>query len=63
MLHAKDVIPLMAHPELIVLQDIVQHPLFVPWTKRVGELLREMQQKRSLLALVVDEYGGFCGDR
>jgi CBS domain containing-hemolysin-like protein len=60
-LHAKDVIPLMAHPELIVLQDIVRPALFVPWTKPVGELLREMQQKSSLIALVVDEYGGFSG--
>jgi CBS domain containing-hemolysin-like protein len=60
-LHAKDVIPLLAHPELIVLQDLVRPALFVPWTKPVGDLLREMQQKRSLLALVVDEYGGFSG--
>src|SRR4051812_2520588 len=60
-LHAKDVIPLLAHPELIVLQDLVRPALFVPWTKPVGELLREMQVKRSLLALVVDEYGGFSG--
>ena len=61
MLHAKDVIPLLAHPELIVMQDLVRPALFVPWTKPVGELMREMQQKRSLLALVVDEYGGFSG--
>jgi CBS domain containing-hemolysin-like protein len=60
-LHAKDVIPLLAHPELIVLQDLLRPALFVPWTKPVGDLLREMQQKRSLLALVVDEYGGFSG--
>jgi CBS domain containing-hemolysin-like protein len=60
-LHAKDVIPLLAHPELIVLHDLVRPALFVPWTKPVGELMREMQQKRSLLALVVDEYGGFSG--
>ncbi|TMA17979.1 MAG: CBS domain-containing protein [Deltaproteobacteria bacterium] len=60
-LHAKDVIPLVAHPELIVLQDLVRPALFVPWTKPVGELLREMQQKRSLIALVVDEYGGLAG--
>ena len=60
-LHAKDVIPLLAHPELIVLQDLLRPALFVPWTKPVGELLREMQQKRSLLAMVVDEYGGFSG--
>ena len=60
-LHAKDVIPLLAHPELIVLQDLVRPALFVPWTKPVGDLLREMQQKRSLVAMVVDEYGGFSG--
>jgi CBS domain containing-hemolysin-like protein len=60
-LHAKDVIPLLAHPELIVLQDLLRPALFVPWTKPVGDLLREMQQKRSLIALVVDEYGGFSG--
>ena len=60
-LHAKDVIPLLAHPELIVVQDLLRPALFVPWTKPVGELLREMQQKRSLIALVVDEYGGLAG--
>jgi CBS domain containing-hemolysin-like protein len=60
-LHAKDVIPLLAHPELIVLQDLLRPVLFVPWTKPVGELLREMQQKRSHIAMVVDEYGGFSG--
>jgi CBS domain containing-hemolysin-like protein len=60
-LHAKDVIPLLAHPELIVLQDLLRPALFIPWTKPVGELLREMQAKRSLLAMVVDEYGGFSG--
>ena len=60
-LHAKDVIPLLAHPELIVVQDLLRPALFVPWTKPVGELMREMQQKRSLIAVVVDEYGGLAG--
>jgi CBS domain containing-hemolysin-like protein len=60
-LHAKDVIPLLAHPELIVLQDLLRPAVFVPWNKPVGELLREMQEKRSLIALIVDEYGGFEG--
>ena len=58
---AKDVIPLLAHPELIVLQDLVRPALFVPWTKPVGDLLRDMQQQRSHIAMVVDEYGGFSG--
>jgi putative hemolysin len=60
-LHTKDVIPLLAHPELIVLQDLVRPALFAPWTKPVGELMREMQQQRSHIAMIVDEYGGFSG--
>ena len=60
-LHTKDVIPLLANPELIVLQDLLRPALWVPWTKQVDEILREMQHKRSHLALVADEYGGFAG--
>ena len=54
-------IPLLANPELIVLQDLLRPALWVPWTKRVDQILREMQVKRSHLALVADEYGGFAG--
>ena len=36
-------------------------PLFVPEQKKVAELLREMQQKRVHMAIVVDEYGGTAG--
>jgi CBS domain containing-hemolysin-like protein len=60
-LHTKDVIPLVAQPNLIVLQDLLRPPLFVPWNLPVGRVLREMQQKRSHLALVVDEFGGLSG--
>lgn len=60
-LHTKDVVPLLAHPQLIVLQDLLRAPLFVPWNMPVGTLLKEMQQRRSHLALVVDEFGGFAG--
>jgi putative hemolysin len=34
---------------------------FVPEAKKVDELLREMQEKRVHLAIVVDEYGGMAG--
>ncbi|MFL5388289.1 MAG: hemolysin family protein [Myxococcales bacterium] len=60
-LHTKDVIPLLANPELIVLQDLIRPAVWVPWTKRVDEILREMQQKRSHIVMVADEYGGFSG--
>ncbi|WP_406344603.1 hemolysin family protein [Streptomyces sp. NBC_00648] len=34
---------------------------FVPDTKNAGDLLREMQQDRSHVAVVIDEYGGTAG--
>jgi CBS domain containing-hemolysin-like protein len=62
---------------LVVVKDLIQRPgglspdakvtelmrpaAFVPETKRVADLLREFQQKRFQLALVVDEYGGTAG--
>jgi CBS domain containing-hemolysin-like protein len=36
-------------------------PVYVPETKRVGDLLKEMLQQRLHLAIVVDEYGGTVG--
>ncbi len=60
-LHARDLIPLLQHPELIVLADVVRPAVFVPWIKPVGDLLREMQRRRIHMAMVTDEYGGFMG--
>src|SRR5207244_6065081 len=40
---------------------IMRPAAFVPETKRVVDLLREFQQKRFQLAIVVDEYGGTAG--
>jgi CBS domain containing-hemolysin-like protein len=60
-LHARDLVPLLAHPELIVLKDIVRPAHFVPWSKPVDQLLREMQRKHLHMAFVVDEHGGVMG--
>jgi putative hemolysin len=40
---------------------LLRPPYFVPETKKIDELLREMQAKRVHLAIVVDEYGGSAG--
>lgn len=44
-----------------VVTEIMRPAAFVPETKRVADLLREFQQKRFQLAMVVDEYGGIAG--
>ena len=60
-LHARDLVPLMEHPGLIVLRDLIRPPHFVPWSKPVDQLLREMQRRHIHMAAVVDEYGGVMG--
>ncbi|MDA8216303.1 MAG: hemolysin family protein [Dehalococcoidales bacterium] len=40
---------------------LMRPPVFVPETKRVSELFRELQQNRTQMAVVVDEYGGTAG--
>jgi CBS domain containing-hemolysin-like protein len=60
-LHARDLVPLLAHPELIHLRDILRTAHFVPWSKPIDQLLREMQRKRLHMAFVVDEHGGVMG--
>jgi CBS domain containing-hemolysin-like protein len=42
-------------------EPIARAPYFVPDTKKVDELLQDLQQKRVHLAIVVDEYGGTAG--
>ncbi|TDQ52053.1 hemolysin family protein [Actinorugispora endophytica] len=42
-------------------RDIMREPNYVPDSKPVDELLREMQKQRIHLAVVIDEYGGTAG--
>jgi CBS domain containing-hemolysin-like protein len=44
-----------------VVADLARPAHFVPETKRVAALLREMQQDRFHMAIVIDEYGGTAG--
>ena len=41
--------------------DLMRPAFFVPETKKVAELMREMQAKKQHMAIVVDEYGGTAG--
>ena len=42
-------------------QPLAREPYYVPETKKVDELLHEMQQRHVHLAIVIDEYGGTAG--
>jgi CBS domain containing-hemolysin-like protein len=59
--HAKDILPLLVHNEEIVLKDIIRKPYFIPETKKINDLMAELQQKRIQIAIVLDEFGGTAG--
>src|SRR5439155_1376147 len=42
-------------------REFLRPPRFVPESKRVSELMREMQSEKFHMAIVVDEYGGTAG--
>jgi len=42
-------------------RNLMRPAFFVPETKRVAELLAEMQQNHTHMAIIVDEYGGIAG--
>jgi CBS domain containing-hemolysin-like protein len=60
-IYSKDVLALIQNPHLIVLHDIIRPAPFVPETKQLSELLREFQEQKLHMAVVVDEYGGTAG--
>ncbi len=62
LLYAKDLLPYLRDGKTdIALPDILRDAYFVPETKRVNELLEDLQQRKVHMAIVVDEYGGTAG--
>ncbi len=59
--HAKDMLPLLADNKECVLKDIIRKPYFIPETKKINDLLSELQLKRIQIAIVLDEFGGTAG--
>ena len=59
-LYTKDLLPNLDNPNF-VWQDILKPPIYVPENKKLDDLLKEFQQKKIHLAIVVDEYGGTSG--
>ncbi|RYY32070.1 MAG: HlyC/CorC family transporter, partial [Sphingobacteriaceae bacterium] len=59
--HTKDILPLLVRGEEINLKELIRKPYFVPETKKINDLMAELQQKRIQIAIVLDEFGGTAG--
>jgi putative hemolysin len=60
-LHIRDVLRATRAPEPMPVRDLLKPPLFIPETKLLSELLKELQARFQQVAIVVDEYGGTAG--
>jgi len=61
--HVKDTLAYLQGPRSspFSLREFLRRPHFVPETKRIDELMRELQRKKMHIAVVVDEFGGTAG--
>jgi len=59
-LYAKDLLPHLNKKDFNWVQ-LVREPFYVPENKKLDDLLKEFQEKKMHLAIVVDEYGGISG--
>ena len=60
-LYIKDLLPYLSKPTNFRWQSLIRPPYFVPETKKIDDLLREFQDNKIHIAIVVDEFGGTCG--
>ena len=59
-LHVKDLLPSL-HQDDLDWTEVLRPPLYIPESKKIDDLLREFQEKKIHMAIVVDEYGGTSG--
>jgi CBS domain containing-hemolysin-like protein len=60
-IYSKDLLSIFEHRDVIIVQDIIRPVYYVHESKKISQLLREFQQKKVHLAIVIDEYGGTEG--
>lgn len=60
-LYIKDLLPHLSKPSTFRWQSLIRPPYFVPETKKIDDLLREFQENKVHIAIVVDEFGGTSG--
>ena len=60
-LYIKDLLPHLGKPDTFRWQSLIRPPYFVPETKKIDDLLRDFQENKVHIAIVVDEFGGTSG--
>ena len=60
-LYIKDLLPHLSKPSNFRWQSLIRPPYFVPETKKIDDLMREFQDNKIHIAIVVDEFGGTSG--
>jgi putative hemolysin len=61
LLYVKDALRLLEKRQPVVVRKILHPVHFVPETKKVGPLLKELQKRRTHMAVVIDEHGSVTG--
>ena len=61
LLYIKDLLSHINEKESFDWNSLIRNPFFVPENKKLDDLLKEFQDKKIHLAIVVDEYGGTSG--
>ncbi len=60
-MYIKDLLPHLGKPANFRWQSLIRPPYFVPETKKIDDLLRDFQENKVHIAVVVDEFGGTSG--
>jgi putative hemolysin len=60
-IHVRDLLNVFLTDGLIITRDIMRPPVFVPDSKKIADILADMQKQRMHIAIVLDDYGGTAG--
>ncbi len=60
-LYVKDLLPHINETNVFDWKSLIRKPFFVPENKKIDDLLKDFQEKKMHMAIVVDEYGGGSG--
>jgi len=60
-LYIKDLLPYINNKEEFQWQKLIRPPYFIPETKKINGLLKDFQDNKIHMAIVIDEYGGTYG--